>query len=192
MRAATSCLNVCTCANTVRGRACAWLTNTVAAVAASLRRLCLDIQASYFSLSWLGDAVHARKWSCCAEVFFNPSAVHVWALRTATARLFKDAARSKIGFLSGGKKKKKKVHCITFINGFFIFPNSLTCYLACSGKTRCLETSSHKFLHHYELFRCFLLDVHISEGRGPLKSNIKYKWDLYEAIFIFSLLPASV
>lgn len=51
---------------------------------------------------------------------------------------------------------------------------------------------SHKFLHHYEPFRCSLLDVHIWEARGPSKSNIKYKWDLYEPIFIYSLLLHSV
>lgn len=51
-----------------------------------------------------------------------------------------------------------------------------------------LNNGARKFLHHYELFRRSLLDVHILEARGPTKSNIKYKWDLYELIFIYSLL----
>lgn len=53
------------------------------------------------------------------------------------------------------------------------------------------NNGNYKFLHHYELFRCPLLDVHIWEARDPSKSNIKYKWDLYEPIFIYSLLLRS-
>lgn len=55
-----------------------------------------------------------------------------------------------------------------------------------------LNNEAHKFLHHYELFRCSSLDVHILEARGPSKSNIKHKWDLYELIFTYSLLLRSV
>lgn len=107
--------------------------------------------------------------------------------------------RSDIRWFTDGFQSVQNVYTITSVDpqdysDFLICLCALSWDLHCTDQRRPLESKqwSHKFLHHYELFRCSLLDVHILEARGPSKSNIKYKLDLYEPIFIYSLLLRSV